>query len=140
DTLAYRDFVELHEAAAHELRELEAAGPVLTAWPATDELQRPFLGYVGRPIATLAIENFSAPELARAAAMPDWKTALVFSTKYEPPRGSLLDGVVWWRRAHQRWFGYHADSRPERAAELLNAQIVWSESRDGEWAAILQRQ
>lgn len=139
DTLAYRDFVELHAAAARELRQSDPGGPVLTAWPATDELQRPFLGYVGRPIATMSVENFSQAELLRAAAQPGWNTAVIFSTKYEPPGGSLLDGIKFWRRAHQRWFGYHEDVKPERAAEILHARVVWSEARKSEWIAILQR-
>ena len=140
DTLAYRDFVELHEAAARELRQAQIEGPVLTAWPATDELERPFLGYIGRPIATVSIENFSEAQLERAATEPGWKHAVIFSTKYEPPAGSLLDRVGFWRRAHQRWFGYHEDVKPDRAAEILHARVVWSEGRDSEWIAILQRE
>lgn len=140
DTLAYRDFVELHEAAARELQQAQIEGPVLTAWPASDELQRPFLGYVGRPIDTISIENFSEAELQPALADPGWKDVLIFSTKYEPPEGSLLDRIGVWRRAHQRWFGYHEDVKPERAAEILHAHIIWSETRNSEWIAILQRE
>ncbi|HKD91726.1 MAG TPA: glycosyltransferase family 39 protein [Terriglobales bacterium] len=139
DTLAYRDFIELHQAAALELQQARVTGPVLTAWPATDELRRPFLGYAAEPLATIAIDDFSAAELQEAAQHQDWQVAVIFSTKYEPPRGSLLDGIAWWRRVHERWFGYHQDLRPEAAAQLLHAHVVWSDARGPQWIAILAR-
>ena len=40
---------------------------VLTAWPASDELTRPFLGYVTRPMQVVRIENFALEELMGAA-------------------------------------------------------------------------
>jgi len=140
DTLAYRDFVELHQAATRELQQARVAGPVLSAWPATDELNRPFLGYSTDPLVTVAIDDFSAAELQKAAERRDWHIALLFSTKYEPPGGSLLDGIRWWRRVHERWFGYHQDLRPEAAAQLLHARVVWSETRGPQWIAILTRE
>jgi hypothetical protein len=140
DTLAYRDFVELHQAAAHELEQLRIPGPLLTAWPATDELSRPFLGYVSQPISNIAVEDFSRVELTQAINKQEWNAALVFSTKYDPPGGSLLDRIGWWRRAHERWFGYHEDLTPEEAAQALHARILWREARGTQWAAILARE
>lgn len=140
DTLAYRDFIELQQSAARQLQQMRPAEAVLTAWPATDELQRPFLGYVAQPMATISLENFSRPELDRAATQTMWKMAVLFSTKYEPKGGSLLDRIGWWRRAHERWFGYHEDMRPEAAAQLLHARIVWANTRPGQWVAILVRE
>lgn len=140
DTLAYRDFVELHQSAARELQSVRPAAAVLTAWPATDELQRPFLGYVAAPISAIAIEDFSQSQIAAAAQRNDWQMALLFSTKYEPRGGSLLDSISWWQRTHQRWFGYHEDLLPEAAAQVLHARVVWSRSQGQEWIAILQRE
>lgn len=139
DTLAYRDFVELHVAAARQLQLAQINGPVLTAWPASDELQRPFLGYVNDPIPAITIENFSAAEVERAAARTDWNTALVFSTKYEPLGGSLLDRIGWWKRVHQRWFGYHDDLSAEQAADMLHADVAWTKVSGPQWIAILRR-
>ena len=60
---------------------------MLSAWPVTDELRRPELGYVKEPFDVCAIDDFSAPQIARAAAEPGrYSAALVFSTKSEPAR------------------------------------------------------
>jgi hypothetical protein len=67
DNLAYRDYVVLH---ADGERFLEARYPmarVLTAWPASDEITRPWLGYITRPMQTVRIENFSLDEVLSAA-------------------------------------------------------------------------
>jgi len=45
DNLAYRDYVLLHKRAATFIDKRFAQARVLTAWPATDELSHPFLGY-----------------------------------------------------------------------------------------------
>ena len=50
DTLLYRDYVILHKLAADELSVRYPHARVLTAWPASDELTRPFLGYVKQPL------------------------------------------------------------------------------------------
>ncbi|MBV8207475.1 MAG: glycosyltransferase family 39 protein [Acidobacteria bacterium] len=139
DTLAYRDFIQLHQAAARRLEMAEIARPVLTAWPASDELQRPFLGYVRKPLQVIAVEDFSRQQIEAARLTSDWSLALIFSTKYEPPGGSVLDGIAFWRRAHQRWFGYHRDLAPEQAARILQARVLWSEHRGPQWVAILAR-
>ena len=63
---------------------------VLTAWPASDELTRPYLGYVTRPMRVVRIEHFALEQLMSAAdarsndARSDFEVALVFSTKDEP--------------------------------------------------------
>jgi hypothetical protein len=56
DNLAYRDYVVLHQGCGQLLWNAVIARPrrVLTAWPANDELTRPYLGYVTRPDGGLA--------------------------------------------------------------------------------------
>ena len=76
---------------------------VLTAWPASDEITRPWLGYITRPMRVVRIENFSLDEMLSAAdfranVSSNYEVALIFSTKYEPGTcavGSLayLDGI-----------------------------------------------
>ena len=85
DTLLYRDYVLLHKQAADELSK-HPDRVVLTAWPASDELTRPYLGYVKQPLPVVRIENFSAPEIERAAqAVDQFNVAYLFCTKWEPP-------------------------------------------------------
>ena len=53
DNLAYRDYILLHQQAEDYLEARYPMARVLTAWPASDELTRPYLGYVTRPDARL---------------------------------------------------------------------------------------
>ncbi len=85
DNLAYARVVRMHESAILELTKLYPGTTVLSAWPATDELSHPELGYVKHPWDVVAIDDFSAGQIARAAEEPQaYSAALVFSTKYDP--------------------------------------------------------
>jgi hypothetical protein len=137
DNLAYRDYIVMHQHAAQFL-ERHSSSPVLTAWPASDELSRPYLGYVSKAIPVVRVEDFSAEEVMSAAdARERFNTALVFSTKYEPAR-PLLAGWGWWQRVKQRFFGFHRDLPPEVAAQILGGHIVFEERRNGQWVALVE--
>ncbi|PYX51564.1 MAG: glycosyltransferase, partial [Acidobacteria bacterium] len=58
DNLAYRDYVVLHEDGERFLEARYPMAHVLTAWPASDELTRPWLGYTTRPMQVVRIEDF----------------------------------------------------------------------------------
>ena len=141
DNLAYRDYVELHQQAADFLQSRYPHAGVLTAWPASDELRHPWLGYVREPFRVVQIEDFT-PETLQATAntemlpAPAYDVALVFSTKYEPPR--RLSVPRFWQRAQERWFGYHRDAQPLEAAQILGGRVVWEERRTGQWAAVIE--
>ncbi len=140
DNLAYRDYVLLHKAAANLISKRYPQARVLTAWPATDELSHPYLGYTRAVITVIPIENFSAPELqAVAGEKLAYDVALLFSTKYEP-QNNLLRAVPGWERLQARYFGYHRDVRAEPAARLLGGQIAYQEQRGGQWVAVMVRQ
>jgi hypothetical protein len=135
DNLAYRDYVVLHARAAQFLAKRYPGARVLTAWPASDELSKPYLGYVKTPIPVTRIENFTLEQvtLAQHASAP-YDVALLFSTKYETPRR-----VRWelWERQQRRFFDFHEDIPPEFAAQMLGGQIVFAERRGGEWVAVV---
>jgi hypothetical protein len=138
DNLAYRDYVVLHENAEHFLEARYPMARVLTAWPASDELTRPWLGYLTRPMRVVRIEDFSIDEVLSAADVrSSYDIALVFSTKYEA-------GPAWWDR-WQRWtalkkrfFGFHRDLPPAAAAQALGGRIVFMEQRRGQWIAVIE--
>jgi Dolichyl-phosphate-mannose-protein mannosyltransferase len=136
DTLLYRDYVLLHKQAADTLsRHPEQV--VLTAWPASDELTRPWLGYVKQPLPVLRIENFSAPEIARAAQATDqFKVAYLFSTKWEPPR-PLFESLTFGRRIQERFFDYHEDMSPKAAAGMLGGRVTFYKNRNNEWIGLV---
>src|SRR6266850_1505088 len=65
DNLAYRDYVVMHSEASRFMALRYPRARVLTAWPASDELSRPWLGYVSRPFPVVRIEDFTPGQIAR---------------------------------------------------------------------------
>jgi len=138
DNLAYRDYAVLHEDAERFLEARSPMAHVLTAWPASDELARPWLGYITRPVQVVRIEDFSLDEVLSAADFRShFEVALVFSTKYEPAH-PLLDRWKSWTDLKRRFFGYHRDLPPAAAAQILGGRIVFSAERKGQWIAVIE--
>ena len=136
DTLLYRDYIILHKMVADELAAKYPHDRVLTAWPASDELTRPFLGYATQPLSVVRIENFSPLEIERAAQATDqFDVVFLFSTKWEP-RHSLW-GLPFGKPLQERFFDYHEDLSPQRAADILGGRVVRYLNRNNEWIAIV---
>jgi dolichyl-phosphate-mannose-protein mannosyltransferase len=137
DTLLYRDYVVLHKQAEMEIARRYPQARVLTAWPASDELTRPFLGYVAQPLNVVRVENFSESEIERAAkATGSYDVVLLFSTKWQPPR-PLWKTLPFGDAIQKRFFDYHEDVTPEHAAAMLGGRIVSYHNRNDEWVAII---
>jgi hypothetical protein len=138
DNLAYRDFVVLHQDGERFLEARYPMAHVLTAWPANDELTRPWLGYVTRPMQVVRIEDFSLDEVLSAADFRShFEVALVFSTKYDPPH-PLLNRWKTWDALKRRFFSFHRDLPPAAAARILGGHIVFSQERKGQWIAVIE--
>ena len=138
DNLAYRDYVVLHQDAENYLEARYPMAQVLTAWPASDEISRPWLGYVTRPMRIVRIEDFSLDEVLSAAAIrSEYQAALIFSTKYEN-RPAIWDRWRTWTQLKTRFFGFHRDLPPEAAAKILGGRVVFSEHRQGQWIAVIE--
>jgi hypothetical protein len=143
DNLAYRDYVVMHVEASHLLAMRYPGERVLTAWPASDELTRPWLGYVngngGQPFRVVRIEDFSVSQIDLAVAVRDkFDVALVFSTKYEPPHALFgIENWEAWRRIKEKFFGYHRDLLPEDIARRLGGTIVYQKEQGGQWIAVI---
>ncbi len=138
DNLAYRDYVHLHEDGEQFLEARYPMAKVLTAWPASDELAQPWLGYVTRPVQVVRIEDFSLEQVLSAADFRShFDAALVFSTKYQPAHG-MLERWKGWEALKTRYFGFHRDLPPAAIARLLGDRIVFSEERKGQWIAVIE--
>jgi 4-amino-4-deoxy-L-arabinose transferase-like glycosyltransferase len=136
DNLAWTDYVRLHQSADAFVAQRYSAGRVLTAWPASDELTRPDLGYVARAVPIVRIEDFSATQILSAAEVRStYRAALVFSTKYEPRHLLRISG---WERLQERFFGYHRDLPTEFIARALGARVVFRQQRRQQWVAVLE--
>jgi len=137
DNLGYRDYILLHQGAETFLEQKFPNAHVLTAWPASDELTRPYLGYVNKPIQVVRIDDFSAEQLLAAA---DYRSrfdlALIFSTKYQPH--TILDRWPLWQEWKSRYFDYHVDLTPEAAASVLGGTLVYVERLRGQWVGVVQ--
>jgi 4-amino-4-deoxy-L-arabinose transferase-like glycosyltransferase len=139
DTLVYRDMIVVHQDAIAFVNQHYPDATVLTAWPVSNDLFNPELGYTTHRTRVTPVENFSFDEIEKAAQHPEeFDTAIVFTTHYVAP--SL-----------QRYLHSHPDSRighvvtanpdlsPAQIALMLHGQIVWqSPNLDGEWATVLR--
>jgi hypothetical protein len=138
DNLAYRDYVVLHEDGERFLEARYPMARVLTAWPASDEITRPWLGYTTRPMRVVRIEDFSLDEVLSAASVHEkYDVALVFSTKYEPGP-TRWDRWRRWTELKTRFFGFHRDLPSAAAAQVLGGHIVFSERKQGQWIDVIE--
>jgi hypothetical protein len=136
DNLTYRDFIELHYRAARFLQQHERQSTILTAWPAKDELTKPYLGYVSSPFQVVPVSDFTLEEILHARALRgQYQVAYLFSTKYQG--GAWLQSDLW-ERLNRRFFGYHRDISPEIAAEMLGGRIVFLARTKAEWVAVVE--
>jgi 4-amino-4-deoxy-L-arabinose transferase-like glycosyltransferase len=115
ENLAYRDFILLHQRAAHFIADNYPEARVLTAWPAIDELREPYFGYTTRPLSVTTIEHFSIEHLAAARDTLQFDVALIFSTNYP------------------------SDLPPDEAASLLGGHIIFREERQGQWVVVIKK-
>ncbi len=137
DNLAYRDYIHLHQDAEHWLQARYPNARVLTAWPASGELTKPYLGYVERSMQVIQIEDFTAEQLLSAADISSrFDVALVFSTKYQPH--TIFDRWRVWQEWKVRYFGFHRDLPPEAAASVLGGKLVYVQRRRGQWVGVIE--
>jgi hypothetical protein len=143
DNLAYRDYIVLHKRAEDFVEARYPNARVLTAWPASDELSRPYLGYVNQryvsqPMKVFRVEDFTVEQLMSASEVrSNFDVALVFSTKYEPPH-AVFDNLRFWQAWKTRFFGYHIDAPPAAAARILGGRLVYTDRRDGQWIGVIE--
>ena len=137
DNLAYRDYVVMHAEASRFLAMRYPHARVLSAWPASDELTRPWLGYVSRPFQVVRIEDFTSAQISAAsAAVGQFDVGFVFSTKYQPPH-PFLEDWTWWQHVKERFFGYHRDLPPDQMAQRLAGRVVFQKTSNGQWVAVI---
>jgi 4-amino-4-deoxy-L-arabinose transferase-like glycosyltransferase len=138
DNLAYRDYILLHEHAEDFLEAHYPKARVLTAWPASDELTRPYLGYVTRPMRVFRVEDFTVEQLIAAADLrSNFDVALVFSTKYEPAH-PWFERWQTWQKWKSQFFGYHRDVPPATAAKILRGRLVYEDRRSAQWVGVIE--
>ena len=134
DNLAYSDFIRLHEQAAHYLETQPDQQRILTAWPATDELTKPFLGYVRRPLRVVPVQGFAPNEFGNMTP-ESFDLLYLYSRKWEPPANWVVRFPSW-LRVQGRYFDY----QPQVAAQVLVAhyhlRLLAEMEHRGQWVRI----
>lgn len=138
DNLAYRDFIHLHQQAAQLLEGRPPGERILTAWPATDELARPFLGYVRRPLRVVPLQGFNAQDFADVSD-DSFDVLYFYPRKWEPPNNWLA-----WFPSLQRVQEHYFDYAPQIGADALAARyglrpLARFEQR-GQWVKIFGKE
>ena len=137
DNLTYRDMIVVHQEAIDYVAQHYPDATVLTAWPVAADIFRPELGYVTHPMKAVSIEDFTLPQIRKAAQEPGrYDTAIVFTTHFATPsfRRYLIDHP---NTKGGREFAASRDLSPKEIAAILGGDIVWEDERSGEWAAVL---
>jgi hypothetical protein len=137
DNLAYARVIRMELGGIRQLARRYPSSVVLTAWPVSDQLTRPELGYVKEPWQVCRIEDFAAAQIEIAASESEkYSSALVFSTKYDPPLqffGSRAEEAL-----NERYFGMHHDLKPEEIARRLKGSLEWEDAQQGMWVALIR--
>ncbi len=138
DNLTYRDMIVVHQEAIDFVAQHYPDATILTAWPVAADIFRPELGYVDHPMKAISIEDFTLPQIRKAAQEPGrYDTAIVFTSHFVTPsfRTYLMDHP---NTRRGREFAASRDLTPAEIAALLGGEIVWQDDRGGEWAAVLR--
>ena len=138
DNLTYRDMIVVHQEAINFVVDNYPNATILTAWPVAADIFRPELGYVPHPLRAISIDDFTLPQIRKAANEPErYDTAIVFTTHFLSPafRRYLLDHP---NSRGGREFATTHDLSPAEIAAVLHGRIVWQDDRNGEWAAVLR--
>lgn len=135
NNLSMMDFTRLQQAAASYLEAHAADKRIATAWPLTDELRSPFLGYVTHPLNVVDTSAFRAEALA--ALDPRSFDLLVVYKRLAPATGTILDFQPV-RRVLEHYYEYHpqATEQEVRATGLIPLKR-WD--RRGQWVVIYGR-
>ncbi len=132
DNLAYADFVRLHEQVATYLESLPGEPVILTAWPATDELRQPFLGYVSHPLRVMAVRGFKSADLRDP---PGFQVFYLYSRQWNPP-GNLFTLFGPARGKIDRFFQYEPPVAPAVLESRFHLTLLKQFQRRGQWVRI----
>lgn len=132
DNLAYTDFIQLHQRAAKFLETMPGDPTILTAWPATDELRQPFLGYVKRPLRVVPVGSFTPADFRDP---PAFTVLYLYSRKWEP-RHNLFARLGALRMSLEHFFDYHPAVSPGVLAAKYRLRLIREFTRRGQWVRI----
>lgn len=135
NNIAFTDFVQLHEEAAVFLNRLpQRPQSIATAWPLTDALRRPVLGFTPRGFETvIETSDFRKASVERALAKQPVDAVVLYDRLHEP-RASLtsIPGV---QDFLVRFYDFAPQITNEEMLQLGYLQRIRIEQR-GQWVAV----
>jgi hypothetical protein len=137
DNLAYADFIRLHEQGAQFLEAQPGNRRILTAWPASDELARPILGYVRQPLNVVALGGFGRHEF-HSLSPESFDCLYLYSRRWEPSN-NWLRSFPWLQRLQQRYFEYQPQIPEQELVERYHLRLLASFERQRQWVRIYLR-
>ena len=91
-----------------------------------------------QPFDVYRMEDFTEPQIERAGEEPGkYSAALVFSTKYDPPRPLLTLGEKS-AELDEKYFGLHHDLPPEQIAQATGRGTGLGGEDQGQWVALIR--
>jgi len=137
DNLAYADFIHLHQQAARLLEDQTCKGRILTAWPATDELVHPLLGYVLQPLTVVPVQDFTRHDFDSVSA-ESFDCVYLYSRHWEPSN-NWLNRPIWLQRLQQSYFEYEPQVPENELATRYHLRLLAGFERRGQWVRIYAR-
>jgi hypothetical protein len=133
NNLSLVDFVRLQQDAAKYLEANAPGKRVATAWPITDELKNPELGYVTRPLDTVDTGGLRLDYLS--AVNRQTFDLLVVYSRIKPAAGTILD-ISPLRDTLQHYYEYHPQASPEEIKSTMGLTPVMRWERRDQWIEI----
>lgn len=137
DNVAYTDFVRLHQQAAQFLEGRPGQPLILTAWPASDELMQPFLGYVSKPLRVVSIRGFTAADFGEEPP-ESFDLLYLYSRKWEPANNWLMR-LAKLREFQEHYFDYAPQIRQELLVARYGLKLLEHFKRRGQWVRIYSK-
>jgi hypothetical protein len=133
NNLSMIDFIRLQQDAAKYLETNAAGKRIATAWPLTDELKNPELGYVARPLDTVDTGGLRMDYLS--ALNHHTFDLLVVYTRLKPAAGTILD-VSFLRDTLQHYYEYRPQATPEEIKSTMSLIPLMRWARGDQWIEI----
>lgn len=134
DNLSYADFIHVHQQAAQYLEGQPGTPRILTAWPASDELTRPFLGYVRKSLYVVPIQGFTS-ENFRDVNRGSFDVLYLYSRKWEP-ENNWVTRFPQLQKLQAKYFDYAPQVPGEILAARYQLRLLVAVARRGQWARV----
>jgi hypothetical protein len=134
DNLSYAAAIRVEQLAIAKILRDDPHPVILTAWPVSDYLQRPELGYVTTPLQVTSVPDFTPTSMLQARRQ-QFTAALMFTT-LNPSRIPLSDRLF--GRANREYFGLHDDAPAPIVARILGGTLVWEKVEQRQYAGVIR--